>query len=63
MAQNVPTLPTPTLDWETKKLLAEDKDIIPVVFAEKVPDRLANKNPVRIKPGESADRLPTALWR
>jgi hypothetical protein len=45
------------LDWETKKLLAEDKDIIPVVFAEKVPDRLANKNPIRIKPGESADAI------
>jgi hypothetical protein len=49
------------LDWETKKLLAEDKDIIPVVFAEKVPDRLANKNPIRIKPGESADALPTVM--
>jgi hypothetical protein len=28
-----------------------------VVFAEKVPDRLANKNPIRIKPGESADAI------
>jgi hypothetical protein len=45
------------LDWETKKLLVEDKDIIPVVFAEKVPDRLANKNPIRIKRGESADAI------
>ena len=42
---------------QTKKLLAEDKDIIPVVFAEKVPDRLANKNPIRTKPGESADAI------
>ena len=27
------------------------------MFAEKVPDRLANKNPIRIKPGESADAI------
>jgi hypothetical protein len=45
------------VDWETKKLLAGDKDIIPVVFAEKVPDRLAKFNAIRIKPGESADAI------
>jgi len=43
--------------WETEKLIAEDKGIIPVVFAENVPDPLAKFDAIRIKPGESAGAI------
>jgi hypothetical protein len=42
---------------ETEKLLAEDKDIIPVVFIETVPGALAKFDPIQISPGESADAI------
>jgi prokaryotic YEATS domain/TIR domain len=45
------------LNLETKKLLSEGKDIIPVVLAERVPDLLDKYNAIRIKQGEPAQAI------